>query len=90
MSNPGKQTRAGMHLRELPHVVDLVQPADLREPRSNRRDEFATSLNTPPPKSIGAITPCQSAFGDVQGSHTMRSPIPEESPGLTGQLMVKI
>lgn len=78
-----------MHLRELPHMVNLVQPADLREPRSNRRDEFAASLDAPPPKWVGAITSRQSVFDDIRGSHTTHSPIPEALPGLTGKLIVR-
>ena len=83
------QNRASVYLRELPHMVNLVQPAHLREPCSNRRDEFAASLNTPPPKWVGAITSRQSAFDDIRGSHTMRSPIPKAYPGLTSRLIVK-
>ena len=78
-----------MHLRELPHVVDLVQSANLREPRPNRRDETTASLDASSPKRVPAITPRQSAFDDVRGSHTRRFPIPEASRGLTGQLIVR-
>jgi len=70
-------------------MVNLVQPANLREPRSNRKDETTASLDTPSPKWVCEITSRQSALDDVRGSHTRRSPIPEESLGLTNQLIVK-
>ena len=59
VSDPGKQTgeKSCGHLRELPHVVNLVQPANLREPRANRRDKTTTSLDSSSPKWVDAIAP---------------------------------
>lgn len=44
---------AGVDSRELPHVVNLVQTTNLREPHSDRRDELAASLNSSPPEQVG-------------------------------------
>ena len=91
VSDPGRKTSAKScgHLRKLPHVVNLVQPANLREPRANRRDQTATGLDSSSPKWVDTITPRQSALDDIGGSHTMRSPILEEFPGSTCELVVR-